>query len=48
MKDERLFNMLKDNPIIAAIKEKNFDEAVASPANVIFLLGGSILSIEKK
>lgn len=48
MKDERLFNMLEDNPIIAAIKEKNFDEAVVSPANVIFLLGGSILSIEKK
>lgn len=48
MKGGRLFNMLEDNPIIAAIKEKNFDEAVASPANVIFLLGGSILSIEEK
>ena len=48
MKDEILFNMLEDNPIIAAIKENNFDEAVMSPANVIFLLGGSILSIEEK
>ncbi len=48
MKNKRLFDVLEDNPIIAAIKEKSFSEAVSSPANVIFLLGGSILNIEDR
>ena len=47
MSKNRIFDALDDNPIIAAVKERFLDEALASPANVIFMLGGSILSIEE-
>lgn len=48
MKNNKLFELLEDNPIIAAVREKYFDEATESPANVIFLLGGNILNIKEK
>lgn len=47
MSEKRIFDALGDNPIIAAVKERFLAEALASPANVIFMLGGSILSIEE-
>lgn len=45
MKNNRFFERLEDNPIISAVREKHFKEALEGPSNVIFLLGGSILSI---
>ncbi|MBC8589810.1 glycerol-3-phosphate responsive antiterminator [Wansuia hejianensis] len=43
---ENFFNAIYDNPIIAAINdEKNIDEAINSPCNMVFLLIGDILNI---
>ena len=43
-----LMNTLEQCPVIAAVHERNFDKALASPCEVIFLLGSSILSIPDK
>ena len=43
-----LFEYLEDNPIISAVKDKYFEDALSSPSNVIFLLGTSILKIEDR
>ena len=45
MKKERLLELLADNPIIAAVNEDGFEAALASPADVIFCLHASILTI---
>lgn len=45
---KELYDCLEDNPIIAAVHENLFDDALTSPANVIFLLGGNILTLEEK
>ena len=45
---KRLFEYLKENPIISAVKDKYFEDALNSPSNVIFLLGTSILKIEDR
>ena len=45
---KRLFGYLEDNPIISAVKDKYFEDALNSPSNVIFLLGTSILKIENR
>ena len=45
---KRLFEYLKENPIISAVKDKYFEDALNSPSNVIFLLGTSILKIENR
>lgn len=33
------------SPVIAAVKEKKFVSALASPVEIIFLLGGSVLTV---
>ena len=43
----RLFGLLEDKPIIAAVREKYLGAALESPSNVIFLLGGNILTIKE-
>ena len=45
---KRLFGYFEDNPIISAVKDKYFEDALNSPSNVIFLLGTSILKIEDR
>jgi len=45
---KKIYEYLEDNPIISAVKDKYFNEALESPSNVIFLLGTSILKIEDR
>ncbi len=45
---ERLLNTLERSPIIAAVRDNLFAEALESPAEVIFLLGGNLLTAEKR
>ncbi len=45
MRKEQLLERLAENPIIAAVNEDGFDAALASPADVIFCLRTSILTI---
>lgn len=47
MKKE-FFEALKGSPIIAAVKDKNFDGALKSPVKVIFLLGAGILTLKQR
>ena len=42
---EELIRRLEDAPIIAAVRDRLFDKALASPVEVIFLLGGDIATI---
>lgn len=48
MTQKELYECLEDNPVIAAVHDNLFEEALKSPANVIFLLGGNLLSIAEK
>lgn len=45
---KELYDCLEDNPIIAAVHENLFDDALACPCDVIFLLGGNLLTLEDK
>ena len=45
---KKIYDLLEDNPIISAVKDKYFEEAIKSPSNVIFLLGSSIFNIEDR
>lgn len=40
-----LFDSLERCPVIAAVNDRFFEKAVASPSEVIFLLGSSIMTI---
>lgn len=42
---EELIRRLEDAPVIAAVRDRLFDKALASPVEVIFLLGGDIATI---
>lgn len=44
MKTE-MISRLKVKPIIAAVRERNFEKALRSPSTAIFLLGGDIATI---
>lgn len=48
MTQKEFYECLEDNPIIAAVHEKTFDDALVSPTNVIFLLGGNLLTIAER
>lgn len=39
---------LEEFPVIAAVRERYFEKALESPAEVIFLLGGDIASVGEK
>lgn len=43
-----LLGKLEMSPVIAAVKDRNFEEAINSPAEVIFLLGGNIMNVEER
>lgn len=48
MTQKELYECLEDNPIIAAVHDNLFEQALESPANVIFLLGGNLLNVAEK
>ena len=48
MTQKELYECLEDNPIIAAVHDNLFEEALKSPANIIFLLGGNLINIAEK
>ena len=45
MTRKELYESLEDNPIIAAVRDSRFEEAISAPSSVIFLLGGNLLNI---
>ena len=45
---EELIRRLEDAPVIAAVRDRLFDKALASPVEVIFLLGGDIATIAER
>jgi len=45
---EKLLKKLEAAPVIAAVRDRLFDKALQSPADVIFLLGGDILTIKQR
>ena len=42
MQRQKLMDLLEQCPVIAAVHDRNFDKAIASPCEVIFLLGSNI------
>ena len=48
MLKENLCNLLENNPVIAAVKDERFKEALDSPCEVIFLLGGNLLTLIRR
>lgn len=46
MKHSEILDCLERNPLIAAVHESRWQEALASPAEVLFLLKTSVLSVE--
>ncbi len=48
MTRSELYDCLADCPVIAAIHESRFEAALKSPASIIFLLGGNLLTVEER
>ena len=48
MTRSQLYDALADCPLIAAVHESDFDAALKSPVNIIFLLGGSLLTVKER
>ncbi len=48
MTQKELYDCLEISPIIAAVHESRFGEALKSPANIVFLLGCNLLSLKEK
>ena len=48
MKRQELYNELEICPVIAAVHDNVFDEALHSPSTVIFLLGESLLTLQER
>ena len=48
MNFSRLCDMLEQAPVIAAVQDNKWDEAIRSPANIIFYLQANILSLKEK
>jgi len=48
MTQTALYGSLERCPVIAAIHDRFFSDALASPAEVVFLLGGNLISIEDR
>ncbi len=44
----KLFDILENNPVISAVREEGFREALEAPPEVIFLLGGNVLTVADK
>ena len=43
---KKLIEQLENSPVISAIREDRFSEAVTSPSEVIFLLGCNVLTVQ--
>ena len=48
MNKKELYNCLEASPIVASVHDVSFESVLKSPAEVIFLLGGNILTIENR
>ena len=48
MDRRKLMDLLEQCPVIAAVHDRYFEKAVASPCDVIFLLGCNILTIPQR
>lgn len=48
MKATNIISCLENNPIIAAVQDNKWNEALESPAQVIFYLSAEILSIQER
>lgn len=48
MTKQALFDSLERCPVIAAVNDRHFDSAIDSPAEVIFLLGGNLMSVQQR
>jgi len=48
MTRKELYERLEDNPVIAAVRDSRFEEALESPSSVIFLLGGNLLNVAER
>ena len=48
MTRKELYESLEDNPVIAAVRDSRFEEALESPSSVIFLLGGNLLNVAER
>ena len=48
MHPQMLIECLEDNPVIAAICDDKWTEALASPAEVLFYLSASLLTVKEK
>ena len=44
----KILERLEASPVIAAVKEKNFERALASPVDVLFMLGIGILNARER
>ena len=45
MLQKDFYECLEENPIIASVHENLFDDALESPSDIVFLLGGNLLTI---
>jgi glycerol uptake operon antiterminator len=45
---EELYDCLESSPIIAAVHDNLFQEALASPSAVVFLLGGNLFTLPER
>ena len=48
MTRQELYDNLEICPVIAAVHDNLFDEALRSPSTVIFMLGGSLLTLQDR
>lgn len=48
MDRKKLFDILEQSPVIAAVHDRHFEKALLSPSEVIFLLGSSILTVPER
>ncbi len=48
MTKDKVLDCLEANPVIAAVKDERFFEAVGGGSDVIFLLGGNILTLKNR
>jgi len=48
MTQKELYDCLENNPIIASVHENFFEDAINSPSDVVFLLGGNLLTIKDR
>ena len=48
MKQQKLYECLEVSPVIAAVRDNNFVDALNSPVEVIFFLGANLLTIKDR